>query len=390
MEKPIYVNRKGTNCYKWDPAEPPCGITDFIPLTVADSDYKCPECVRTALKNYIEMGALGYGGPSEAYFSNFISWEKQYHNTIINKEWIRFAPGVLVAVSWLLEELFQPNDACLIFTPVYEPFHDIAPKCGLQLVTSQLLNTTGTYTIDFADFEHKIQERHVKVLLFCSPHNPIGRVWTKEELAQVVSICKKYNVFIISDEIHHDITLFGHEHCSLLSFIDYQKHIAMLTSPAKTFNLAGLENSFMVLPDKKAREIIDIRQDKVNITSGNILGNLAAETAYGQGREWLENLFPTIEQNYLFAKERLLTAFPDLEISPLEGTFLMWVDFKNHVPSDIRIREYITRTCGVLVSDGYGYGGEAFASFGRINLSTSMENLEEGLKRIINGLKNSQ
>ena len=386
MENLVFVNRKGTNCYKWDPAQPPYGLVDFIPLTVADLDYKCPNCVRSALKNYIEMGALGYGGPSDTYFSNFISWEKQYHNISIKREWLRFAPGVLVAIAWLLEELFHPNDTCLIFTPVYEPFHNISQKCGLNLITSELINQNGYYSIDFSDFEEKIIQHKVKVLLFCSPHNPIGRVWTKEELTQLISICKKHNVFIISDEIHHDITLFGHVHLSLLSFTDYQHNIAMLTSPAKTFNLAGLENSFMVLPNEKIRDKIDKRQDRVGITSGNILGNLATETAYAGGREWLENFFKIIEKNYLFAKKLLLEAFPNLEISPLEGTFLMWVNFKNYINSDFPIREYIAKKCGVLISDGFGYGGSQFATYARINLATSEDLLKTALYQIINGL----
>lgn len=386
MKHLVFVNRKGTNCYKWDPEKPPYGLKDFIPLTVADMDYKCPNCVRSALTDYIEMGALGYGGPSEAYFSNFISWEKEYHQIKIEKNWIRFAPGVLVAISWLLEELFCADDACMIFTPVYEPFHNIAQKCSLRLITSALINKNGYYSIDFDDFEEKIIKHNVKVLLFCAPHNPIGRVWTNDELTQLIAICKKHNVFIISDEIHHDITLFEHKHISLLSFSEYQENIAMLTSPAKTFNVAGLENSFMVLPSEKVREKIDKRQDKVGISSGNILGNLAAEAAYAKGREWLEELYLVVEENYLFAKELLLDAFPDLEISPLEGTFLMWVNFKHHVDPSTPIREYIAKKCEVLVSDGAGYGGKAYSTCARINLATSKELLYSAIQKIIQGL----
>ena len=383
MEKITFVNRKGTDCYKWDHIEERYASGNPIPLTVADMDFKCPSCVQAALRSYVDMGAIGYGMPSDDYYKNFIEWERKYHNNRIQKEWIRYAPGVVVAIAWLLEELFETGDSCIILSPVYGPFFHTPKRSGLNVVTSGLINKKGEYTIDFEDFEKKIIENNVKVFLLCSPHNPVGRVWKQCELEHLVAICKKHSVFIISDEIHHDILLFGNEHIPILSIGDYQENMAMLTSPAKSFNLAGVENSFMILPGEKVREKIDIMQDRIATHSGNVLGNVAAAAAYGSGREWLESLCTVIEENYQFAKETLQKAFPMAEISPLEGTFLMWVNFEKYLASDENARELLAEKANVILGNGTDFGGEAYQSFARFNLATSKELIEEALNRII-------
>lgn len=388
MEKITFVDRKGTDCYKWDHIEERYACNDPIPLTIADMDFKCPDCVQTALKKYIETGAIGYGMPSDAYYKNFIEWEKNYHKNIVQKEWIRYAPGVVVAIAWLLEELFQEGDSCIILSPVYGPFFHTTKRRGLYVVTSELTNCQGEYTIDFTDFEKKIIDNNVKVFLLCSPHNPIGRVWKKWELEQLVEICRKHRVFIISDEIHHDIVLFGNEHIPILNIgNDYKENIAMLTSPAKSFNLAGVENSFMILPGENVRAKIDVMQDRIATHSGNVLGNVATTAAYGGGRAWLESLCNVIEENYLLTKEVLMKELPSLEISPLEGTFLMWINFEKYLEPEENIRELLAENANVIVGNGTDFGGQKYHSFARLNLATSKELLEEALQRIISYIK---
>ncbi len=390
MDKITFVDRRGTACFKWDSLESKKYDKDPIPLTVADMDFQCPSCVQEALIKYVQMGAIGYGMPSENYYKNFIEWEKSYHENDIKKEWLRYAPGVVVAMAWLLAELFKSNDACIILTPVYGPFFRIPEKQGLRLVCSELKNEKGYYSIDFEDFEQKIIENQVKVFVFCSPHNPVGRVWKREELEQLVEICKKHEVFIISDEIHHDITLHGHEHISLLKVGNYKEHMAMLTSPAKTFNLAGVENSFMILPSDEVRKKIDAMQDRIATHSGNMLGNVATEAAYGGGREWFDALCHVIEENYAFVKRILMERLPMVEISPLEGTFLMWINFAPYLKSDENARKILSEQCSVILGNGTDYGGEKYKNFARLNLATSKELLETAVNRISEYLTGSR
>jgi cystathionine beta-lyase len=387
MEQICYVERKGTNSFRWDYAEKIYGDKAVIPLTVADMDFKCPECVRNALKEYTDMGAFGYSYASDEYYENYIEWERKYHHIEIKKEWIRYAPGVVVGMAWLLEELFQPGDACITLVPVYGPIIETPKRCGLKLVKSELINTNGYYTIDFQDFEKKIIENDVKLFILCSPHNPIGRVWKEDELKQLVAICKKHQVFLIADEIHHDIILGGNSHYSILNIEDYKEHMAMLTSPAKTFNLAGAENSFMVLPGETIREKIDRLQDRIAMHSGNTFGHIAATAAYREGREWLNIVLKLVEENYNIAKGILLNELPLLEISPMEGTFLMWVDFGKYWQQNEKLDEVIARKCGVVISSGNGFGGETYKTCARINLATSQKNVRYAMEKIAHYFK---
>lgn len=382
MEQVIYVDRRGTNSYKWDYSAKVYGQKELIPLTVADMDFKCPACVRKALKEYADMGALGYNVPPGNYYTNFIEWEKTNHQNKVEREWLRYAPGVVTAMAWLLEELFVPGDACIVLTPVYGPIINTPKRCGLKLIESKLVNTKGYYTIDFQDFEDKIAENDVKVFILCTPHNPVGRVWKKDELEKLVAICKKHQVFLIADEIHHDIVFNGNTHTAILNVGNYQDHMAMLTSGVKSFNLAGTENAFMILPGADVREKIDLMQDRIATHSGNTVGHLASAAAYGGGREWLDEVLKIIEDNYNTAKNILLDKLPLLEISPMEGTFLMWADFGEYLQPGQVLKEVIAKNCGVAVGAGSEFGGESYATYARMNLATSKENIQVATKKI--------
>ena len=246
------------------------------------------------------------------------------------------------------------------------------------------MNTNGIYTIDYEDFERKIAEENVRVFILCSPHNPIGRIWTRDELAKMLEICRRRGVKVISDEIHHDFELGGHRHTPTLAVGEYGDMVAMLTAPSKTFNLAGLQNSFVILPDKGIRDRYDAALRDVHIMGGNSLGNVAAAAAYTGGADWLESVLRTVEDNDALFRARLAEGLPKAVISPLEGTYLLWVDLSAYVaPEDIKT--VMEERCGLALDYGTQFGGNAPCHI-RVNLATDGAVVEEAAARLIRNL----
>ena len=229
-----YVDRKNTNSVKWDGLSNMYQQSDLLPLWVADMDFQVPDCVTDALKKYVDLGAFGYYHTPDSYYEAFINWEQEQHDFSVSKEWIRFSPGVVSAFNWIVRFMTEPEDAVIVTTPVYYPFLNAVKDNGRSLITSDLQNINGTYTIDFSDFEKKIIANKVKLFILCSPHNPVGRVWRKDELQTLFDICHKHNVFVISDEIHHDLTYADNTHIPSLSVGNYDDMMIMLTAPSKT------------------------------------------------------------------------------------------------------------------------------------------------------------
>lgn len=382
-EQLIYVDRRGTNSYKWDSLRATYSRDDLLPMSIADMDFKTPLCVREALKEYVDMGAIGYSMTSGDYYRAFLDWEKTRHGVDIPREWIRYAPGVVVAIAWLLEQLTVPGDCGMILTPVYGPFAGMLKQHGLRVVGSDLKNDGGVYTIDFQDVEEKLAAEQVKVFLLCSPHNPVGRVWTREELERLTELCRKYQVFLISDEIHQDIIMPGHKQISLLSVVQDPASVAVLTSTAKSFNLAGVENAFMVLPGEEVRRKIDAMQDRIATHSGNGLGYVAVTAAYTGGAAWLDAVCEQVYENAQYVRSELTKALPGLMISPLEGTFLLWVNFAPYLKEGEDLQSLLVDRCGLVLNSGKAFGGEQYATFARINLATSRENVALAVERLI-------
>lgn len=254
MEELIYVDRRNTNCNKWDGQEKMFGEEGLHAMWVADMDFRVPECVVDALKEYVESGVYGYYKIPDAYYETFINWEKERHGYEVKKEWIRFSPGVVAGFHWLVQMLTEENDAVIVNTPVYYPFLDAVKNNHRTLICSDLKNENGIYTIDFEDFEKKIIEHNVKLFTLCSPHNPAGRVWKKEELKRLFEICKKHHVFVVSDEIHQDLVFGENKHIPSLSIGDYDDMMVSIAAASKTFNIAGAQNSMVIIPDKKLRK----------------------------------------------------------------------------------------------------------------------------------------
>lgn len=380
-----YIDRKNTHCVKWDGQTASYGEEGLLPLWVADMDFQVPECVIHALDQYIHFGVFGYHFAPDSYYDAFINWEKTYYSIDIKKEWLRFSPGVVSAFHWIVQFMTQPNDSVIVLTPVYYPFLHAVNNNDRKLVCSELINQDGKYSIDFQDFERKIVENQVKLFIHCSPHNPIGRVWTEYELKTLFDICRKHNVFVISDEIHQDLTFGDAKQLNSFTIGDYSDMMIGITAPSKTFNLAACQNSLIIIPDEKLRSHWDNFTTKLRVTNGNVFGYIAAEAAYSQGREWFEEVKSIIYDNYLYMKERFAKELPFVVVSPLEGTYLAWVDMGHYICAE-ELETFMQKKCGLAFDYGSWFGGNSSSTFIRINLATSKENIRKALDSIISQL----
>ena len=386
MSQVIYKDRLGTDCNKWDGCEEKFGDEHLLPLWVADMDFEAPSCVKQALKEYVDFGVFGYYQIPNRYYEAFINWEKTYHDYDVKKEWIRFAPGVVPAFNWLIHILTNERDGVLITPPVYYPFKDAVVNNNRTLVESPLMRLEDHYELDYEDFERKIKEQNVKLFIFCTPHNPVGRVWKKEEIVKVLDICKKYGVYVIADEIHQDIIMDGYQKVTAAATGNYDEIMVTLTAATKTFNLAGCQNSIVVIPNGSLRKRYDDYLTRLRITGGNAFGYIAVQSAYEGGRKWLDEVLNIIKENYHLMKSILEEKLPKVWIPKLEGTYLMWIDLGAYVSAD-EIESVIQKACGLAVDYGSWFGGEAYGTFIRVNLATREENIRLAAEKIVEALE---
>lgn len=391
MSNVIYKDRKNTNCRKWDGCLEKFGREDLLPFWIADMDFEVPACVKDSLKDFVEFGVFGYSDASEEYYQAFINWEKTYHDYEVKKEWIQFAPGVVPAFNWVIHILTEKDDAIILMPPVYYPFFDAIENNGRKLVKCPLIRKGQSYVMDYENFEKKIVENDVKLFMMCSPHNPAGRVWTKEELKTVLDICKKHHVYVIADEIHQDLVMSGQKKITAATVGDYDEILVTLTAATKTFNLASAQNAFVIIPNDEIRQKYDdYLQNTLRIHFGNAFGYLAVQSAYEGGREWLDEVLEIVEGNYHLMKNILEENLPEVWISELQGTYLMWIDLGKYIkPEDME--HVIQDECGIAVDYGSWFGGtsggDEYAGFIRINLATRPENVEIAANNIVKALK---
>lgn len=386
MNKVVYKERKNTNSSKWDGCKGMFGADELLPLWVADMDFEVPDCVKEALKKYIDLGVFGYYIPSAGYKDAFIRWEETYHHYRVKREWMCFAPGVVPAINWILHILTRENEGVIIMPPVYYPFRDAIIDNNRKLVESPLVRGAQGYVIDYADFERKIEENEVKLFIFCSPHNPVGRVWRTDEIKKVLDICKRHHVYVIADEIHQDIIMKGYQQVTAATTGDYDDILITLTAATKTFNLAACHNSIVVIPNKELRDRYDQYLTRLRIKGGNAFGYIAVQSAYEKGREWFEEVLEIIEANYRHMRTELQKALPEVWISDLEGTYLMWIDLGKYIKPE-EMKQVIQDQCGLAVDYGPWFGGDEYAGFIRVNLATRKENIELAAQKIIRALK---
>ena len=378
-----YVDRRGTNCNKWDGQTKMFGEEGLHAMWVADMDFKVATCIQDALKEYVEMGVFGYMRVPDSYYDACIEWEYKHHGYKMKKEWIRFSPGVVAAFNWIIQFMTNKNDSIIVTTPVYYPFLHAVINNERELITSDLKNESGQYSIDYEDFEKKIIENDVKLFVLCSPHNPVGRVWKKEELERILDICRKHNVFVISDEIHQDLVYGENKHIPAYLVGDYEDMLIMIIAPSKTFNLAGAQNSEVIIPNEKLREKWDKYVNRIRVLGGNGFGYVAAEAAYRGGDEWLKEVKEQIQENYQYLKKTLNEKLPKAIVTPLEGTYLVWIDLSSYVDPQ-NMKEFMQKKCRIAVDYGEWFGGERFAGCIRINLATSLDNVKKGVEAICN------
>lgn len=385
LENIEFVPRRGTNCAKWDSLSARFSRDGLIGLWVADMDFRVAPCITEALRKAVDLGLFGYAYPSQGYYDAVIDWEERYHGYRIQKEWIRFSPGVVPAFNWLTLLFSEPGDGVLTLTPGYYPMLDAATKNGRRLVTSDLVLRDGQYVVDHEDFERKIAEGGVKVFLLCSPHNPLGRVFKPEELRRMLDICRRYKVFVVSDEIHQDIVFPGHTHHPTALCGEYDDMLATLIAPSKTFNLAGLQNAVMILPDENVRRAYDSFHAGARVSEGNTLGYIAAEAAYKGGRPWLDSVLAILTENERMVRTRLTEALPQLRIPELQGTYLMWLDFGKYLKPE-EMTDFFEARCGIAMDYGSWFGGDPCCV--RMNLATSGEVLADAVDIILREMKN--
>ncbi|WP_153723100.1 MalY/PatB family protein [Sporosarcina cascadiensis] len=380
------IDRKGTNSLKWDKLEERFGSADLLAAWVADMEFKVPEQVVEAIKEKVEYGVFGYTYVPDSYYEAFINWERKRHGYEVKQEWMRFSTGVVTALYWFVNAFTKPEDAVIILSPVYYPFSNAVKDTGRTLVNSELVNTDGKYTIDFEDFEKKIADNDVKLFIHCTPHNPVGRVWTAQEAEKLLAICEKYDVLVVSDEIHHDMTFGEHTHIPSAIVADgkFSEQVVTVTAASKTFNLAGLLTSQIIIENEELRKQFDRFVNSVNQTEVNLLGMTASEAAFRHGADWLDGLRAVIKSNERYAVEQFAEHAPKLIVSPLEGTYLLWIDLRAYIQPD-QVKEFVQDTCKLAIDYGEWFG-EKSKGFIRLNLGTEPRHIQQAVDAIIEHL----
>lgn len=379
------TDRRGTDSYKWDSAPE----TDIIPLWVADMDFETFPGITEALQRRVAHGIFGYTRVPEAYYEAVCNWFGKHHGWHINREDIIYTSGVVPAVSAVIKALTLPGDQVIVQGPVYNCFFSSIRNNGCEMVSNSLIYNKEElrYEIDFDDLERKLAHERARLMLLCNPHNPGGRVWTRDELTRVAELCRKYDVRVVSDEIHCELTLYDNEYVPFGSLPDELSHGSITCcSPSKAFNTAGLQIANIVCRDAEVRNRIDRAININEVCDVNPFGVIALQAAYSdEGYEWLTQLRAYISSNYDLLRERFARELPKCKVMRMEGTYLAWIDCSElHISSD-EIEEMLMHENKVWVNAGSMYGTEG-AAFIRINMACTSELLNEGITRIVNGL----
>lgn len=376
------TDRKHTNAIKYDLAEARGKPKDAVSLWVADMDFPTAPCIQRAIAEKAAHGIFGYSRPDERYFEAVKKWFKERHDYQLEDEWIVNTPGVCFALAAAIKAFTKEGDAVLIQKPVYYPFFNTIKNLGRKVVNSPLILEDGHYEIDFADFEEKIADEKVKLFILCSPHNPGGRVWKREELARINEICLRHGVLVVSDEIHSDITFEGHKHTVFGTLSrETAENSIICTAPSKSFNLAGLQFSNIIIPNAELRVAFLREIEKTGYDEPSLFGIVAATAAYSEGGQWFDEVKAYIWENIQFAKSYIEERCKNVQVIVPEGSYLLWLDFSGTGLSDEEINNRILNKAKVWLDNG-GMFGEEGKKFQRINCATPRTILEEALERI--------
>lgn len=374
------INRRGTNSYKWDIFHE----EDVIPLWVADMDFAVAPAISAAIRRRAEHPVWGYTRVPDSYYDAIISWFHRRHQWDISRDWIVYTSGVVPATSASIRALTLPGENVLLQTPAYNCFFSSIRNQGCQIVENELVRKGDTYVIDFDDFERKCADDKTTVFLLCNPHNPAGRLWTKEELLRMYDICARHGVRIISDEIHCELAMPG-QHFTPMATVspDAQDNVVVLNSPSKNFNIAGLQIANIICKDAELRRRIDRVINIFEVCDVNPLGVIALQAAYNDSEDWLDALNEYLWGNYRYLKSRLEKELPVVDVLRLEGTYLAWIDIRKLGLTSDEATDRLLKQGRVFVSSGTMYGRKAGEGYLRVNLACPRATLEEGVSRMV-------
>jgi cystathionine beta-lyase len=376
------IDRKNTNCLKYDFALERKKRDDLLPLWIADMDFRLPEEIISDIQKAVAHGIFGYSDVKRTYFDTLYNWFQNRFDWELKEEWLVKTPGIVFAIALAIKAFTNKGDSVLIQQPVYYPFSECILANNRKLVNNQLAYKDGKYTIDFEDFESKIVNENVKLFLLCSPQNPTGRVWTKDELTRIGEICLKHNVIVLSDEIHCDFVYPGNTHTVFASISEeFAMNSIICTAPSKTFNIAGLQISNIFIPNKTLRDAFREEYDASGYSQLNTLGLVACQSAYSKGEAWLNELKVYLKENLDFVRNFLAENLPEIKLVEPEGTYLIWLDCSGLGLTYKELEKIIIDKAKLWLDGGIIFGKQT-ALFERINIACPRSILEQALKNL--------
>ena len=382
------VDRRGTSCLKYDFAMKRKGRDDLLPMWVADMDFPLPEEILNVFHNRISHGIFGYSDPTDPYYAALNKWFSTHYGYTIEPEWISVPCGVVFALATAVKAFTKPGDACIIQQPVYYPFREVIENSDRKLVNSQLRYENGRYTMNYEDFEQKVVENNVKLYILCNPHNPVGRVWTKDELVRIADICLKHGVTMLVDEVHADFIYPGHKFTSFMTLDEkYREKLIVCTSPSKTFNVAGLQPASIIMPNPEVKAKFETEKAAAGYSNAPIMSLLATTTCYEMGSDWVAELVAYITENKNYFKKFVEENFPKAYFVEPEGTYLIWVDFSAYGYSDEELEHIMLEEAHLWLDSGKIFG-PATAQFERFNIACPRSTIETALNQLKEALDN--
>ena len=382
------INRIGTNSVKHDMLEKKFRKKDLIPLWVADMDFETPDFIINGIKKRLEHPILGYSVKPDDYFESIISWVKRRHNWNISKKTIISTTGVVPALAIATLALTNENDKIIIQPPVYFPFFETIVQNGRQIVENPLKVENGTYVFDFEGLKSKI-DKDTKLLMFCNPHNPVGRVWRENELRELAQICLDNDIIIVSDEIHSDLIFKGNKHIPIASLSpEISQNTITTIAPSKTFNAAGMLSSVVITENKEYKKQFMQKMSDLHLIVDNVLGTAGLTAAYQHGDQWLAQLIDYIEQNYVYVRDYLANNMPKINLFKPEGTYLLWLDFSELGFSDEELQAFLINDAKLAMNPGIWFGKESGSGFARMNIAAPKAIIEKAMLQLHNAYKN--
>lgn len=377
------IDRSGTNAYKLDLREKIFGDATVLPLWVADMDFRVPTEVMNAITNRVNHPIFGYSVRNESFEKSVVGWLNRWHNWSVEPSSLIFAPGVVPSLVVSILAFSNPGDEVVIQTPVYPPFYSVVNDNDRVLVENKLVNNSGCYSIDFEALELQLSSAKCKLFILCNPHNPVGRVWTKEELLRIGMLCLKHNVTIVSDDIHADLTLFGHKHTPIASLSSDLAQITITCiAPSKTFNIAGLSSSIIHSDNPQMVNELKKKINGLQIHMGNLFGNIALEAAYNHGDVWLSQLITYLEGNINYVIDFLKLHFPEIRVFKPEATYLLWIDFSAWNLSQSELKKFLINKANIGLNDGLSFG-EGGRGFMRMNIASPRVIIEKAMIQLL-------